>query len=207
MSHEKKRPPLNFEHIQNQAIGTYLNRIFPAVGIKLKGNGKKHQSCPLCGGTDRFRCDDKNGTGSWICNQCGAGTGYTLVRDYTRKDAYDTHALIADILGIDGGKQISETDKKAWAKAQAERESAEKQAKKQAQLATAKMAQERFGSATPATGHPYLAKKGIQSHGLRVDDEGNLLIPLYYHNTKTGNITLCNLQSISADGKKLFVKN
>lgn len=207
MSHEKKRPPLNFEHIQNQAIGTYLNRIFPAVGIKLKGNGKKHQSCPLCGGTDRFRCDDKNGTGSWICNQCGAGTGYTLVRDYTRKDAYDTHALIADILGIDGGKQISEADKKAWAKAQAERESAEKQAKKQAQLATAKMAQERFGSATPATGHPYLAKKGIQSHGLRVDDEGNLLIPLYYHNTKTGNITLCNLQSISADGKKLFVKN
>lgn len=32
------------------------------------------------------------------------GTGYTLVRDYTKKDAYETHALIADILGIGGGK-------------------------------------------------------------------------------------------------------
>lgn len=203
----EKRPPLNFEHIQNQAIGTYLNRIFPAVGIKLHGNGKKHQPCPLCGGSDRFRCDDKNGTGSWICNQCGAGNGYTLVKQYTHKDAYETHALIADILGIDGGKEISEADKKAWAKAQAERESSQKQAKKQARQATAKIAQSRFGSATPATNHPYLAKKGVQSHGLKVDDKGNLLIPLYYHNTNTGNITLCNVQSISADGKKLFIKD
>lgn len=162
----EKRPPLNFEHIQNQAIGTYLNRIFPAVGIKLHGNGKKHQPCPLCGGSDRFRCDDKNGTGSWICNQCGAGNGYTLVKQYTHKDAYETHALIADILGIDGGKEISEADKKAWAKAQAERESSQKQAKKQARQATAKIAQSRFGSATPATNHPYLAKKGVHQTGV-----------------------------------------
>ncbi|UZA21225.1 hypothetical protein [Moraxella bovis] len=73
---------------------------------------------------------------------------------------------LADILGIDGGKPITEADKKAWAAAKAERESAEKQAKKQAQLATAKIAQERFSNATPATNHPYLAKKGVQSHGL-----------------------------------------
>lgn len=201
------RPPLNFDYIQEQTTGHYVSRIFPAVGIKLKGNGKKHQPCPLCGGSDRFRCDDKNGTGSWICNQCGAGTGYTLVRDYTKKDAYETHALIADILGIDGGKPISEADRQAWAKAQRERESAEKQAKKQAQKAVAHTAQSRFGSATLATDHPYLAKKGVRSHGLRVDDRGNLLIPLYYHNTNTGNITLCNIQSISHDGKKLFIKD
>ena len=211
MSQSEKRPPLNFEHIQNQAIGSYVSRIFPAVGIKLHGNGKRHQPCPICGGSDRFRCDDKNGTGSWICNQCGAGTGYTLVRDYTRKDAYDTHALIADILGIDGGKAISEADKQAWAKAQAERESAEKQAKKQAQKASAKTAQDRFNQAKYIDHknhetHPYLTKKGVRSHGLKVDDKGNLLIPLYYHNTSTGNITLCNLQSIDKDGKKLFVK-
>ena len=202
-----KRPPLNFDYIQTQATGHYVSRIFPAVGIKLHGNGKKHQPCPLCGGTDRFRCDDKDGTGSWICNQCGAGTGYTLVRDYTKKDAYETHALMADILGIDGGRQISEADKQAWAKAQAERLSAQKQAKKQARQTAAKTAQNRFNTATPTDTHAYLAKKGVRSHGLRVDDKGNLLIPLYYHNTQTGNITLCNVQSISADGGKLFVKD
>lgn len=203
---EKKRPPLNFEHIQSQANGYYVSRIFSAVGIKLHSNHKKHQPCPLCGGSDRFRCDDKNGTGSWICNQCGAGTGYTLVRDYTGNDAYETHALIADILGIDGGKPITEADRKAWAKAQAERESAEKQAKKQARQAAAKTAGERWQSATPCDTHAYLAKKGVQSHGLRMDQHGNLLIPLYFHNTNTGNITLCNVQSIDQDGNKLFVK-
>lgn len=203
----KKRPPLNFEHIQSQANGYYVSRIFPAVGIKLHSNHNKHQPCPMCGGSDRFRCDDKNGTGSWICNQCGAGTGYTLVRDYTGNDAYETHALIADILGIDGGKSISDADRKAWAKAQAERESAEKQAKKQARQTAAKTAQDRWHAATPCDTHPYLAKKGVSSHGLRVDDKGNLLIPLYFHNTSTGNITLCNVQSISADGTKLFVKD
>jgi putative DNA primase/helicase len=31
----------------------------------------KHQPCPLCGGEDRYRFDDLNGTGSWYCNQCG----------------------------------------------------------------------------------------------------------------------------------------
>ena len=30
-----------------------------------------HQPCPLCGGEDRYRFDDLDGTGSWYCNQCG----------------------------------------------------------------------------------------------------------------------------------------
>lgn len=121
-----KRTPLDFEYIKSQATGNWVGRIFPAVGIKLHGNGKKHQPCPLCGGSDRFRCDDKNGTGSWICNQCGAGNGYTLVKKITNKDAYDTHATIAGILGIDGGKTISEDDRKAWRQAQIQRESEQK---------------------------------------------------------------------------------
>lgn len=37
----------------------------------------RHQPCPCCGGTDRYRFDDRDGSGSWYCNQCGgkAGTG------------------------------------------------------------------------------------------------------------------------------------
>ena len=31
----------------------------------------KHQPCPLCGGEDRYRFDDKDGDGTWFCNQCG----------------------------------------------------------------------------------------------------------------------------------------
>jgi putative DNA primase/helicase len=35
----------------------------------------KHQPCPCCGGSDRYRFDDKDGSGSWFCNQCGGRDG------------------------------------------------------------------------------------------------------------------------------------
>ena len=45
-----------------------------------------HQPCPLCGGEDRYRFDNLNGTGSWYCNQCGgkdqsggAGSGMDML--------------------------------------------------------------------------------------------------------------------------------
>lgn len=210
-----KRTPLDFEYIQAQAVGNYVSRIFPAVGVKLHGNGKKHQPCPLCGGSDRFRCDDKNGTGSWICNQCGAGNGYTLVKKITNKDAYDTHATIAGILGIDGGKTISEADRKAWRQAQIQRESEQKQARHASWRRVADNAHTRYLSAYPIMGksHPYLDKKGIAdivstgSAGIKIDQWGNLLVPLNYHNPQTGNITLANIQSINQDGKKLFMRD
>lgn len=41
-------------------------------------NGK-HQACPICGGKDRFRFDDKDGRGTYYCNNCGAGDGFALV--------------------------------------------------------------------------------------------------------------------------------
>lgn len=206
----EKRKYLDFDYITRQATGNWVSRIFPAIGIKFKGNGKKHQPCPMCGGHDRFRCDDKKGTGTWICNQCGSGNGIMLVQAYSKKDAYEAHAYVADILGIDGGKQISEEEKQAWAKAQTERESAEKQAKNQVRKQVATIAQQRFANAMMTASHPYLVKKQVNHaailSALRIDEHNNLLIPLYYHNQQTGIITLCNLQSISADGQKLFIK-
>jgi putative DNA primase/helicase len=50
----------------------------------------RHQPCPSCGGTDRYRFDDRDGTGSWYCNQCGGrdkagggGTGIDLLMRVT----------------------------------------------------------------------------------------------------------------------------
>ena len=39
----------------------------------------RHGSCPHCGGKDRFRFDDKEGRGTWFCNQCGSGDGPDLL--------------------------------------------------------------------------------------------------------------------------------
>ena len=50
----------------------------------------KHQPCPCCGGSDRYRFDDRDGSGSWFCNQCGGkdqagggGTGMDLLMRVT----------------------------------------------------------------------------------------------------------------------------
>lgn len=39
----------------------------------------KHGPCPLCEGKDRFRFDDKEGRGTYYCNQCGSGDGFDLL--------------------------------------------------------------------------------------------------------------------------------
>jgi putative DNA primase/helicase len=53
--------------------------ILPVLGISLTLLNGKHQACPLCGGKDRFRFDDKRGDGDFFCNQCGAGSGFKLL--------------------------------------------------------------------------------------------------------------------------------
>lgn len=68
---------MNIDTIKEQVVGRWQG-VYAALGIEV-GDGR-HTVCPICGsGKDRFRCDDKSGTGSWICNQCGAGDGWSLV--------------------------------------------------------------------------------------------------------------------------------
>ena len=64
----------------------------------------------------------------------------------------------------------------------------------------AKRAQTIWGPAAPAPeDHPYLQKKGIQPHGLRVDDANRLIVPA------TIDGALSSLQFIDANGGKLFL--
>ena len=54
--------------------------ILAQFGIDPKFLTNRHGSCPLCRGKDRFRFDDKDGSGSYFCNQCGPGSGVILIR-------------------------------------------------------------------------------------------------------------------------------
>jgi putative DNA primase/helicase len=54
--------------------------ILPAFGVAATFLRNKHGPCPICqAGKDRFRFDDKDGSGSWFCTRCGAGNGVDLV--------------------------------------------------------------------------------------------------------------------------------
>jgi putative DNA primase/helicase len=68
-----------FERIQDRAAGRWP-AMLPALGIDRRHLTGKHGPCPLCKeGTDRFRFDDKGGSGSYFCNRCGPGSGVDLV--------------------------------------------------------------------------------------------------------------------------------
>lgn len=54
-------------------------------GLTDKQLSRKHAPCPNCGGKDRFRFIDTEGTGSYFCNQCGGGNGFDLLMKLTGK--------------------------------------------------------------------------------------------------------------------------
>ena len=73
--------------------------ILGEIGVDRRALSGKHCACPLCGGTDRFRFDNREGDGTWICNQCGAGDGMALAIKFTGKDFATIAAEIDALLG------------------------------------------------------------------------------------------------------------
>jgi len=53
--------------------------ILTTLGVGRQYLRNRHGPCPVCGGIDRFRWDNRNGDGTFYCNQCGAGSGFDLV--------------------------------------------------------------------------------------------------------------------------------
>ena len=62
--------------------------LLSSLGVDQNFLKNKHGPCPICGGKDRFRWDNKNGMGTFICNQCGSGDGYRLLEMYHGWDFY-----------------------------------------------------------------------------------------------------------------------
>jgi putative DNA primase/helicase len=67
-------------HITIERARGRWKEILPQVGIDAIYLKNRHGPCPLCGGKDRFRFDDRDGSGSYFCNQCGPGNGIILIR-------------------------------------------------------------------------------------------------------------------------------
>ena len=77
------------------------SEILPQLGIASRFLTNRHGPCPLCGGKDRFRFDDRNGSGSYFCNRCGAGTGLILVRKLHEWDHRTACEAVDAIIGTD----------------------------------------------------------------------------------------------------------
>lgn len=84
---------MRFEPIQQRALGRWRH-LLPMCGIHEQFLTGKHGPCPMCGGTDRWRFDDKGGRGSWFCSQCGAGSGVDLVMKLNKLSFVEAKKLI-----------------------------------------------------------------------------------------------------------------
>ncbi len=71
--------------IHERARGKWRD-ILISLGLTPATLSGNHGPCPLCGGKDRFRWDDKGGSGSFICTHCGAGSGVDLAMRWLNVD-------------------------------------------------------------------------------------------------------------------------
>lgn len=91
----------------NQAAHGNWPSVLQAVGVPAELlNPRKHQPCPACGGTDRYRFTDHKGGGSWICNQChpDGGSPIDLVMAVFGYSFHEAKDVLAGVLGLAHGE-------------------------------------------------------------------------------------------------------
>ncbi|EDS1248872.1 DNA primase [Salmonella enterica] len=187
---------MNVTETVKQACG-HWSRILPALGVKVIKN--RHQACPVCGGSDRFRFDDKEGRGTWFCNQCGAGDGLKLVEKVFGVSASGAAGKVDAVTG-----NLPPVALEVIAAAEAETEADRK--------AAAALAVKLMEKTRPASGNAYLTRKGFPGHecvmltathktGGVTFRAGDMVVPLY---DNAG--ALVNVQLINSDGLKRTLK-
>ena len=134
------------EPTQHSARGKWRG-ILLELGVPEKALTGKHTACPLCGGSDRFRFDDQDRRGTYICGQCGAGDGMKLAMEFTGQPFPDVARRIDQMLGnikADGqpvASKLSEDDRR-------------------------RLLRETYAASRPVTGgdlaHKYLASRYLQ---------------------------------------------
>lgn len=94
---------LDADRIRETARGRWPV-ILARLGVPSELLTGKHAPCPGCGGRDRFRFDDHDGRGTWICSQGGgepaAGDGFALLQHVNGWPFPEALKAVADVLGI-----------------------------------------------------------------------------------------------------------
>jgi len=107
------------ERLQDRALGRWP-AILSRIGIDhdryLTG---KHGPCPLCGGKDRWRFDNKGGKGSFFCTTCGSGHGIQLVMKYAKVQFAEAKRMIEQHLpdapvAMPSATSQASADKHVW---------------------------------------------------------------------------------------------
>ncbi len=175
--------------------------VLEGYGMELPRKGK-NSACPVCGDggkgarSDRFKFDDKDGHGTWFCNQCDirAGGGLLLLSRYIGKSVMET---AKELIGDDVSKTIAPKRVHIVNHDEVRAKNIEQ----------AKIGAKSLMASAAAGGHEYMDKKGLLGDYLvngeaiyskqGIIPKGDLLlVPVY----KKGE--LVNVQKITKDGEK-----
>jgi putative DNA primase/helicase len=85
-------------------VGASWPDVLAQLGIGEQYLRNKHGPCPACGGKDRFRFDNRNGRGGFICNQCGAGDGFKLLQLVNGWKFSEARREVVRAAGLRGGE-------------------------------------------------------------------------------------------------------
>lgn len=160
-------------------------------------NGRHHGPCPVCGGKDRFRFDDKDGRGTWFCSQCDpqSGGGLLLLSRYLGKATIE---VARELIGQEMPRTVAPVRKHTATDEQIIKEN----------RARAKAGAALMLSQSVKAEHAYMTAKGLAGEWLvngeimmganmdRIEPGDLLLVPVY----KDGE--LVNMQKITKDGTK-----
>ncbi|MEH8175056.1 primase-helicase zinc-binding domain-containing protein [Aeromonas veronii] len=186
----------------------HWREILTANGINLP-SGRHHGPCPICmAGKDRFRFDDKEGRGTFICNQCGAGDGLDLYKQATAQSMGEAIRSLASYLGLSGPMSAADharIEKQRQEAAKAAEQQRQKEAGQREGAAALAQQMEREAVGCMAEQVPYLARKGLSGFGVEVlahdydrHKAGSLLIVLFNIDGVTTSAEI-----IDSEGRKM----
>lgn len=194
------KPTFQIADVKARATGMWEKYIFPSFNIDVRF--KKKTPCPACGGRDRFRYDDKNGNGDYICQHCGAGDGISLIQKVTGLTFPEALSEVAAIVGLDATSNITDEDRARWRKEKEIRDKEQRERELKMQEQIARKADGLFRNAYLGDFSLYLKNKQVDKDPkIKITHDGNLLIPAIDENGK-----IWNVQTITPDGQKLFIQ-
>ena len=100
---------MNFATAIAQSHGKW-HSILLQLGVDSAHLSGKHCPCPICGGKDRFRFDNKKGDGNWICSNCGAGNGFNLVSRIRGIPAGDVLKMVEPLIDTAALRAVPKVD-------------------------------------------------------------------------------------------------
>lgn len=177
------------------ASGNWPYILRSLAGLTDRELSNRHQPCPVCGGRDRYRFDDRHGNGDFFCNGCGPGDGLEMLQRINNWTFVEAARQVAELLRV--GNAVPPSREPATS-------SKESKTLEYAQSIWARVDR----NDRVVASHPYAVKKGIRhaagagratvSGSVVGVDADCLVIPLRDYETEE----LVGVECINAEGAK-----